>query len=125
MVPGKNCPWWLESDDGGRAAFGCGLGRPGSGDVTVGETPPTGSMAAPQWRQNRLSWAISREQDRHLNMRVMLPEHVEKIEAQDTRNTPRVPARCPADCPARLAPEQCVKDFDYPRERREGKPLLP
>ncbi len=80
MVPGKNCPWWLESEDGGRAELGCGLGRSGSGDVTVGETPATGSMAAPQWMQNRLSFAISREQDRHLNMRVMLPENAEKID---------------------------------------------
>ena len=80
MVPGKNWPWWLESDDGGRAEFGCGLGRSGSGDVTVGDTPPTDSMAAPQWRQNRLSCDISREHVGHLTMQCMLPENAEKVD---------------------------------------------
>ena len=80
MVPGKNCPWRLESDDGGRAEFGGGLRRSGSGDVTVGETPQTDSIAAPQWRQNRLSSAISREQVGHLTMKDMLSEHAEKID---------------------------------------------
>ncbi len=85
MVPGKNCPWWLESDDGGCAESGCGLGCLGCGDVMVGPAPATDSMAAPQWRQNRLSRAISREQDRHLNMKGMLPENAEKIDNNDLR----------------------------------------
>lgn len=37
-------------------------------------------MAAPQWRQNRLSCAISREQVGHLTMKGMLSEHAEKID---------------------------------------------
>ncbi len=79
-MPGKNCPWWLESDDGVRVESGCGLGRFGTGDVTVGEAPATDSMAAPQWRQNRLSCAISREQVGHLSMKDMLLENAEKID---------------------------------------------
>ncbi len=82
MVPGRNRPWWLESGDGGRAEFGCGLGRSGSGEVTVGETPATDSMAAPQWRENRLPSAFSREQVGHLTMKRMLSEHAEKIDSQ-------------------------------------------
>ncbi len=80
MVPGRNCPWCVESDDGGRAEFGCGLGRPGNGDVTVGETPTTDSMAAPQLGQNRFSCDVSREQVGHLTMKGMVPENAEKID---------------------------------------------
>ena len=50
------------------------------GDVTVGESPSTDSMAAAQWRQNRLSSAFSREQVGHLTMKGMLSEHADKID---------------------------------------------
>ena len=52
----------------------------GGGDVTVGESPSTDSMAAAQWRQNRLSSAFSREQVGHLTMKGMLSEHADKID---------------------------------------------
>ena len=106
MVPGRNCPWWLESDDGGRAEFGGGLGRSGSGEVTVGETPAPDSMAAPQWMQNRLSCAISREHVGHLTMKGMLPENAEKIEAAGYQGTPpRGLTRCLVECLVRLVSE--------------------
>ncbi len=129
MVPGKNCPWWLESDDGGGAEFGCGPGCSGAGDVTVGETPATDSMAAPQWRQNRLSRATSREQVGHLTMRGMLPEYAEKIDnllkltdSAHDRGDHRLSGTPSADSPV-FAEIQCALADELPvahrRERTE------